>query len=210
MDSVTVQGYKSFNVVLNSVDTPTIKKPRALTGEMGLANREQTSAGPYHAHGQLATFDGIEYKWQQVSATGFRGILPHEWDDNIHVQNTAVLEPDPEFVKNMDLVIANISSGLEERGLVDGICKVSLGCVQAARDGGAVVAAGVKAWLIDAGTVAAAHLVSINDWLNENPFVSNLGIRKSLGIFFKISQIANQCPSRGSCYWLTDKDVNGW
>lgn len=72
---------------------------------MGLAQRDQVSAQPNITHGQLATFHGIEYKWQQVSASGWVGILPEEWDDNIHVQNTKVLEIHPDIARDMDLFL---------------------------------------------------------------------------------------------------------
>lgn len=186
VDSVTVQGYKSFNVVLNSIDTPTKKRPRAPTGEMGFAKRELIETQPSFTHGQLAHFHGTEYRWRQVTADSWIGILPHEWNDTVHTQNTEVLEIDPDVAERLDLIFARHSSALAERGLLDerafldGVCQTTQACLGMVGTGGLAVAAGLQQWFGNAWTVALAKGAKLNDILNANPFVSQLIIRKSV------------------------------
>jgi hypothetical protein len=33
------------------------------------------------------SFDNAEYKLYQIYANAYVGILPHEWDDSIHIRN---------------------------------------------------------------------------------------------------------------------------
>lgn len=179
IDSVTVQGYRSFNVVLNSIDTPTRKKPRASNGMMGFA-RKQTFAQPNIKHGQLATFHGVEYKLQQVSASGWTGILPHQWDDDIHIPNYEVLALHPDLTKEADFLRPANRTGLEERGLIEGLCKVTASCISTAQTGQAAVVQAVRPWLTDAFNTALSQGKSVNKFLNNNPFFSQFLIRESI------------------------------
>jgi hypothetical protein len=38
-------------------------------------------------HGMQVSFDNAEYKLYQIYANAYVGILPHEWDDSIHIRN---------------------------------------------------------------------------------------------------------------------------
>jgi hypothetical protein len=149
--------YGSFKVVASTT-------PIASTTRKG---RRSSSKRPLIYHGSLAAFDGITYRWQQITSNGWAGILPEQWDDSINVMNNTVLPS------------LNDTTTLEDRDLdsrgpfptLSGLCGISLDCLQALASG-AELNDVFPQWFATAVNAAAFYGTSFYHLLNQ-PFVSS-------------------------------------
>lgn len=175
VDNEVVPSYQSFKVV----SSPPVKSrsvERRLLRERRRYDNHTSSGVPKHNphepiifHGKNASFDGIQYRWHQVHATGFMGIPPHEWDDNVHVKNDTVLFIDWSKATT-DLTQ---SRDLDERDLL-GLCQTFMTCFSGARDLGVTVGDTVGGWAVNLGTSIRNGAVKANDFFNGNPFITQV------------------------------------
>lgn len=87
IDSKLVGAYRSFDVVeLLNFMAPV----KAITERMGrhpeLTPEPEIASYVTIQYEQYTSFNSVDYRWQQIGANSFLGILLEEEDDNLHVQ----------------------------------------------------------------------------------------------------------------------------
>jgi hypothetical protein len=162
VDNGAIGAYKSFHVVSSNPlarRASTRLPPKQRRSHFrNTTLQEPHSSGPFLYHGMAASFDGIEYKWQQIHATGYIGILPHEWDDALHARNTT----------EMTLEHGNGSKNkdLEERNLYEAVCSTYMKCYSGVKSLGqtdvATIGQFAGTYLASAGQAALSAGVSVN------------------------------------------------
>ncbi|OAP59173.1 hypothetical protein AYL99_06471 [Fonsecaea erecta] len=181
VDIGAVGAYRSFQVVSSNPlasRSSTRRSPEQRRHHFPNTTIDQhNTSGPFLYHGMTASFDGIEYKWQQVHATGYIGILPHNWDDAVHTRNTT------------ELILENVHDAtikdLQERGLLEAACSAYTTCYSAAQtvgNGVATIGQFASPYLTTAGQTALAAGVSVNTFLNNNPFIAQLTAGGAAGL----------------------------
>ncbi|KIW64763.1 hypothetical protein PV04_09673 [Phialophora macrospora] len=181
IDNGATGAYKSFQVVSSNplarrASTRLPPKQRRRRFE-NTTTQESHSRAPLLYHGMTAAFDGIEYKWQQIHATGYIGILPHEWDDTLHTRNTTTVTLDND--KHPDV------NDLQERNLSEAICSTYTVCTSAiiaTGDSLATIGQFAAPYLASAGQAALSAGVSVNTFLNNNPFIAQLTAGGAAGV----------------------------
>ena len=125
-------------------------------------------------HGEISYHQGIPYRWHQLHASGFMGIHPDEWNDNVHVQN---LSPPPsvaEFLANYNL---STRATLDDRALTD-ICQFAATCTNrlfgGATFGAQALAGTVEAYWTQVAALAKAQGVKISDFMGNRPFFQSI------------------------------------
>ncbi|KAF2152066.1 hypothetical protein K461DRAFT_322181 [Myriangium duriaei CBS 260.36] len=173
VDSFASQ-YKSFNVI-----------PSAGQGKVRLAAKVMTE-NPYgYEHGKLAQYANTTYRWHQVGLNAWRGILPTDWDDHIHVKSYRSLDTritvgsGNERVHSRDLSLAD-STTLHERNFKYASCSYVKDCALKAFN------SATHGFGYHVGTVAAAffsavrnedHVRDVWGFLNS-PFVIGISINQ--------------------------------
>ncbi|EXJ56153.1 hypothetical protein A1O7_09084 [Cladophialophora yegresii CBS 114405] len=181
VDNGAVGAYNSFQVISSNPlgsRAPTRRPPAQRRRHFqNTTFQEPHPSSPILYHGMIATFDGIEYKWQQIHATGYIGILPHTWDDVLHARNTTEMSTDNGGDSE--------AKDLEERNLSEALCSTFTTCKSAIRvtgNGVATVGQFAGPYFASAGQAALKAGVSVNDFLNNNPFIAQLAAGGATGL----------------------------
>ena len=171
--------YKSWRVMEDNIfQTKSRRKRqirRQLAGNLGPSyNATPKPTQPASPHGQLAPFDGIQYRWQQISSDGFIGILPSEWNDEVHIQNTTVLPDLPSSYDPMFLRARELNQGLDERALLQGLCDVRDTCNKGLNGASTMVKDAAAPYFSAALKVAKDNGEPVLKFLNDQPFLAQI------------------------------------
>ncbi|EXJ75916.1 uncharacterized protein A1O5_00424 [Cladophialophora psammophila CBS 110553] len=155
-------------------------------------------------HGRTASFDGVEYIWWQVHATGFMGIPSGDWDDNVYVRNDTVLV---DWQTITDLTIRDLG----ERDLLQGLCQTFQTCVSQARAQLVTVGDVGGPFFTSLGVSLKNNLVATNNWLNGNPFVTQViagtiaGFASNQLSAYVAGKLAGDSKNVAQCSTLSDQ-----
>ncbi|OCT45416.1 hypothetical protein CLCR_06019 [Cladophialophora carrionii] len=182
VDNGAIGAYNSFQVISSNPlapRAPTRRSPEQRRRHFrNTTVQEPQPSTPLLYHGMTATFDGIEYKWQQIHASGYIGVLPHRWDDALHTRNTTEMA----FQNNID----SGANYLEERNLYEAACSTYMKCYSAVRVAGensvATIGQFAGPYFASAGQAALSAGVSVNEFLNNNPFIAQLTAGGAAGL----------------------------
>jgi hypothetical protein len=173
VDNGATGAYKSFHVVSSNPlarRASTRLPPKQRRNHFrNTTTQDPNPRAPLLYHGMTAAFDGVEYKWQQIHATGYIGILPHKWDEALHARNTTTMSLGNDRHSE--------AKDLEERNLSEAVCSTYTVCTSAIlATGNSVATIGQFAgpYLASAGQAALSAGVSVNTFLNNNPFIAQL------------------------------------
>ncbi|KIW77450.1 hypothetical protein Z517_09896 [Fonsecaea pedrosoi CBS 271.37] len=180
IDNALVGAYHSFRVIHTSVQTRREAPPlymsfhkrrqdfNAASITPDTSKSSDRAQEPAAFHGMMASFDGVEYRWHQLAPGTWVGILPEEWDDNIHVMNNMgrLSQPTTTSITPREV--------LDDRDLLQAICQTTATCLGKAKAGTVTVIDVAGPYFDKLRTVVQQSGRDAWEFLTSGPFFQQL------------------------------------